>query len=147
VKLQNLTQKELLDFPSFTLKGLQCDARITRIIDGDTVELFFEKPCVVSSTTVHIPVKFVCRLEGIDCAEKKIEAGKRIISMIEKVYAATNNIVWASFNGPDKYGRQLATLFTNSSKTRSFNDILLEYVDPVFGHTTTPYSGGTRIKS
>jgi hypothetical protein len=87
---------------------------------------------------------FDCRLLGVDAAEKNTAQGVRAAEVMKELYLRTNNIVYVRFGYPDKYGRMLIDVYSNSQYTDYLNDYLIRHPDPVLGVLATGYQGGTK---
>ena len=89
-------------------------AVVTRVIDGDTVEL-----AVDLGFAITINEKF--RLLGVDTPEMPTPEGKSAKAAVE--VKLLNKTITVRSEGKDKYGRYLATLFLNGE---NINRWLLE---------------------
>jgi len=126
---------------TFSLKGLECFARVVHIHDGDTL-------------TAIIPLmnnfyKFSIRLAGIDTCEMKssnvenktlaMKARERLIHLVKtkkeeedekqdiKPYLLQHiELVYLSCQEFDKYGRILANVKKTKDDTETFSDILVK---------------------
>lgn len=105
----------------FSLNGLNVWAKVVKVYDGDTVTLVF----FVNDK----PFKFRCRLNGIDCAEKKSEDEAEVIHAnraIERLNEMIDNdLIYVKCKRFDKYGRVLVDLFDCDDSEFSFNDLLI----------------------
>lgn len=155
---------EILDKISvFSLSGIEGEAKIIRVIDGDTVEValfvqledlckarpvgkkkLLQSPIFTLNREAIFLTKVKCRLNGIDTAEKNTAQGKKAKELMELQYTSLNNIVYLVASGFDKYGRLLVDLYTNSKKMVLINNHLINYVDPHLGKLAEPYFGGTK---
>lgn len=134
----------------FSLKGIECFARVVHIHDGDTL-------------TAIIPLlndfyKFSIRLAGIDTCEMKspneenqtlaLKARDRLIDLIKTTNKATKEeeeekedekqqdikpyllqhieLVYLSCQDFDKYGRVLAHVKKNKDDSQTFSEILIQ---------------------
>lgn len=116
------------DADYLTFAGLQCRGKITKVIDGDTVDLLLEVPnrrLLQRSASGSTWIKVRARLGGIDCYEKKTVQGKQATELMTTWYSEVKNVVWCSVGKPDKYGRTLVTLFPRVG-AESFNDRILK---------------------
>lgn len=148
----------------FSLKGIECFARVVHIHDGDTL-------------TAIIPLmnnfyKFSIRLAGIDTCEMKspnqknqtlaLKARDRLINLIKtttkvtkekeeekedekqqdiKPYLLRNiELVYLSCQDFDKYGRVLAHVKKNKDDSQTFSEILIQE------KLAYPYDGKKKIK-
>lgn len=131
----------------FSLKGIECFARVVHIHDGDTI-------------TAIIPLlndfyKFSIRLAGIDTCEMKspneknqtlaLKARDRLIHLIKTTNKTTKEededekqqdikpylfqhieLVFLSCQDFDKYGRVLAHVKKNKDDSQTFSEILIQ---------------------
>lgn len=119
------------------LRGVQCDAKVVDVHDGDTVKLviFYR----------GAPTKFTCRMMGYDSPELKQKENADTWRSVNDVLRAVTNVsvsdeshskmqlkalmdmntklVRAQFHGKDKYGRELVELFDHGV---SINTLLME---------------------
>ena len=108
------------------------NAKISRIIDGDTIVLDVDLGC---STFVNM----TARLEGINAPEKNTPEGLIAKKYLEdKMPAGTPVVVQTTKDKKEKYGRYLATVYLNK-ETVSLNDQLIKQQQAV------AYDGGKRI--
>jgi len=136
-------------FKTFSLKGLNTYCRILSIYDGDTCTIGFKWKGEFFKTKV--------RMLGYDSPEMKPR--KNVEKRDEEIAAAhrakefldnstKDKVLWIEFKEFDKYGRPLATLYTENSsicclfsKTRvNINELMVQT-----GHGY-PYDGGTKTK-
>jgi endonuclease YncB( thermonuclease family) len=102
------------------------DARVVRVIDGDTVEI--EHVLLTEAQTgFTLTLRATARLYGINAPDKKDGIAKRDAA---KDYLITllkthDNQVYVTFHGRDKYGRLLATFALPAIGT-SVNDCLVK---------------------
>lgn len=105
----------------FNLRGLCVWAKIVKTWDGDTSTLVF--------FVNNKPMKFRCRLRGVDCAEKTSDDvyerrhAQRAIRRFEEWHR--DELVFVRCHGWDKYHRVLVDVFQSPDSTDSFNDLLL----------------------
>ena len=82
-------------------------ATMTRVIDGDTIE-------VVIDLGFHVAVREVVRLAGINCPERDTDAGKAATRAVEEWFANEGSrcvIKTRKAEGEqEKYGRYLAAV-------------------------------------
>ena len=141
-KLQNITKS---DYSRFTLKGMEGEAKVVYVYDGDTCDVVFYH------TKMKDYVRFKCRLSGFDAPEldeangevtrnflahlcmgkgkKKFKKSdvlvkKQLQTMLDK----NKKTVYAVFGKEEKYGRALVTLKT-AKEGESINDMVSEYVE------------------
>jgi len=163
----SIEQLEMLN--AFSFQRMCCKAKVDRVIDGDTIDLFILIPfselislnlhkseglisnkCNMLCNKSDVEAKFIfkvrCRLFGIDTADidlGKKEAGKKYLkSLIEEC----NSIVYCRFLGRELHGRELADIFEDCDYKINICMKILEYNDPEYGKLAYPYFGGTKIK-
>jgi endonuclease YncB( thermonuclease family) len=147
-----LTPTQLNDLEIFTIKDYTAKAVVTKVVDGDTLDLVFSLPLSVLvsiqcayATSIAMNQSFILkrkgRLTGLNAAEISTPAGKVAAQVMTEKYASLNNILYAEFHSYDKYGRALVTLYADEAKTISLNQFLLDYVDPTYGHVAVPMKG------
>ena len=157
-------------FP-FSLARIWTLGQVTRIIDGDTVDIDFildlnelsnpiliKKDSVVAyksrleilsdTKKVKIRLSFICRLYGIDTAEKNISEqknkGNAATEFLQNITNKLNGQMYVYIHGSDKYGRQLVDLYEDSEALISINNQILKYKHPVHGKVAKVYGGGTK---
>jgi endonuclease YncB( thermonuclease family) len=131
------------DIPIFSFNGLETQAKIVDVYDGDTFKACFKHNGKI--------IKYTCRTTGYDSPEMKplktkpnrdieIAAAKRARDYFKMLvnFEDTKSIVYLKFGKFDKYGRILTTVFTDDNPL-SVNDIMLK------NGQGTPYDGGTKI--
>jgi len=169
--LDDMTSGEVLPL---TLFRLFVPARVRRVIDGDTIELFFDLKIFqlayphyikrregIKLIQLYIPpsrskkyvkgkmgISNICRLYGIDTAEKNIASQKNkgvaATDYLSRIVEECNNEFYCFCMGPDKYRRILVILYRNKKCEKSINQELLEYRHPDFGSVANKYDGGTK---
>ena len=108
----NLETLDCTNIKEFSLEGYECDAKIIKVYDGDTVTVVFEY-----KNELH---KWHCRLDGIDTPELKTKNAKEKDmglkardALREKIL---NKVVKLKCKSFDKYGRLLADIYYNNCK-------------------------------
>jgi endonuclease YncB( thermonuclease family) len=157
------TNTELRQMCEFSLSGLVGKGRVTRVIDGDTIEMLLYVPLNnlcrkrpsgrdkvarspihtktdVSQIGFHTLVR--CRLLGVDTAEKCTKLGKEAANYVEKLYATYNYRVFYRTYKFDKYGRLLVNLYRNEKMGDS--DLLNSQIIRDIPHAAEKYNGGTK---
>ena len=136
-------------FKNYSLEGLNTYCCILSIYDGDTCTVGFKWKGELFKTKV--------RMLGYDSPEmkprKNVEKRDEEIAAAHRAKDFLNNstkdkLLWIEFEKFDKYGRPLATLYTEHSpkccffsKTRvNINELMIQK-----GHGY-PYDGGTKTK-
>lgn len=125
--------KETKNADFFSLKGLRKIGKVVSVYDGDT--------CNIVLVLENRPVKFRCRLLGVDCAERRSsnqeekECALRARDFFTKW--VNDELVIVDCHQFDKYGRLLTTVYKQDSGV-SINDLLLKE------KLAYSYSGGTR---
>ena len=167
--IDQLNDEDLKAVNEFSFDRLFCKAKVDKVIDGDTVDLFIYIPlsmltnkyaarknkdvCYMAnvlSNSVNDDVKMLfklrCRLFGIDTADidknKKLRGKEYLESLVQKL----NNIVYCHFRGREFHGRELVELYTDANREHSICQQILEYDDPVYSKLAYKYYGGTKIK-
>lgn len=124
LQLENefLQRVEYKDVDFFHLNGYECWAKVVKIYDADTIHCVF----FINGKAF----KFKIRLSGIDTAEKKSKdpaeivwankATKRLESLIGY------RLVFIRCHRWDKYGRLLADIYQDDTRTICLNQVLLE---------------------
>jgi endonuclease YncB( thermonuclease family) len=110
MSISELQQLDCKDVRKFSLEGLEFDARVASVYDGDTITVVFKMK--VDSEYC----KWNCRLNGIDTAELKTgnhkeEAIKARDFLREKILDKVVRIKCGDF---DKYGRLLVQVFQDN---------------------------------
>ena len=141
-KLQNITKS---DYSRFTLKGMEGEAKVVYVYDGDTCDVVFYH------TKMKDYVRFKCRLSGFDAPELDEPNGeltrdflahlcmgedaddfddssvwdkKDLQDMLDK----NKTTVYAVFGKEEKYGRALVTLKI-AKEGESINDMVSDFVE------------------
>jgi endonuclease YncB( thermonuclease family) len=126
------------DVDLFTFEGLQCKAKVVKILDGDTIHLLIEYNNKI--------IRLVCRLFGIDTPEmsKTPETAKRARNRLLQLCTncnialddmmeskVLNNMINCNtllidveFMGKEKYGRELVNLY--STNKECINEVLIK---------------------
>ncbi len=123
----------------FTYKGCCIQALVTRVIDGDTIQVLFRHP-------VRGPVVEILRLSGVDTPEMKADTQEeRQMAVYAKQYVEGgigNRTVYLELEGWDKYKRVLGYIYRKrghlKEHEKSFN---LELIARGFG---VAYKGGKK---
>ena len=138
-KLQNITKS---DYPRFTLKGIEAEAKVVYVYDGDTCDVVFYHEKMKDY------VRFKCRLSGFDAPEldepngeltreflahlcmgkqrKKFKKSDVLVKTdLRDMPDKNKTTVYAVFGKEKKYGRALVTLKT-SKEGKSINDMVSE---------------------
>jgi endonuclease YncB( thermonuclease family) len=126
--------------PSFTFENIHKKVKVLRLVDGDTMDIALEH-----EDTGKI-YKHRVRLYGIDTPEKRppkndpyreleIEASLRALRALELIVQDNNYILVAHFQGFDKYGRLLCTLY--DKKGDNMNEWMVKngYANEYYGKT------------
>lgn len=72
------------------------------------------------------------RLYGIDAPESKQEYGKQSTAAMSYLLSQLDNVVYVQSHGKEKYGRELATLFTTKYPDQDWQN--LNYMMVALGH-------------
>ena len=167
--IEHLSEECLESLNMFSFERICCKGRISKVVDGDTVDVFIMVPlkqlsekclsrcggsisekCNIlynnSDNENKMVVKLRCRLFGIDTADedkKKKDAGTQYLTSLLN---ECNNVVYCKFLGKELHGRELAELYIDSGYQNSICKQMLSYDDPIYGKLAYPYFGGTKIK-
>lgn len=106
-----------------TFKGVSRYVKLYRVYDGDTIEI------ITKLDRFEKPKRYMFRLNGIDAPELKPKIGdvNRLLTIeaAEKIKTILNylltSVLYIKFDGEDKYGRLLGTLWTTRKKCCFFN--------------------------
>ena len=125
-------------------RGLIVEARVARVIDGDTIYICFYLPSdfitrfrkltirgnpkrngVVFGTNKPFSILQLvdCRLSGIDAAEHDTEQGVSAINKLRDKFASLNDIIYVKFIKYEKFGRSLIEIYP-TSKLGEFKDTI-----------------------
>ncbi len=138
-KLQNCTLENTIDL--FEMGTELIPAKLLANYDGDTCKMAVEWRGVVGRITV--------RMNGYDSPEMKPpvsnpnreEIKKKAVLAKDTLKTYLEGITWLRFDGFDKYGRVLGTLFQKKEDTISVNQKMIND-----GHGYV-YNGGTKQTS
>jgi len=108
------------------------NAKVLRVIDGDTVDLEVDLGFKVSFKTR-------VRLAGIDTPEKWHPYGKVVTQFLKQEIEGKE--IYLDVTEKDKYGRYLAKIYKNRSDTMSVNNLLINQ------NMAKAYHGGSRDNS
>lgn len=113
---------ELKDAVELTLTGQTLQCRVTDIIDCNTIRIL----CYFYG----VPVKVVCKFEGICCANKdsQIEEEKNRYTecILHLKNILTDQTFMIEFKGMDRFGKYMVNVFINDGNEKTINDILIE---------------------
>ena len=107
-----LKLRDFAEIPLTTYSGTSMPCLVTRVIDGDTVEI------VINHNDTFEKHKF--RIAGIDAPEIHTKneaekaAGKHSKIMLENILERHENECFVEFFHDDKYGRKLGELYLSS---------------------------------
>jgi len=169
----DLDDHALHSLTEFRINGFEGPGVVTDVIDGDTVNIVVYVPLRILAqghsykyyskkgirSFIHTRflnagffTKIRCRILGIDAMESKFPEGKFAKALTIDLYQR-NPKVWVSFPSGDniedldKFGRNLVTIYTNSSKKVNLNEYLFEYNIKDKKHNITivdKYDGGKK---
>lgn len=144
--VEKLTPEQINAVPKFTLAGLTTKARVTRVVDGDTLELLFhvslERLLVLKldhSMSGGFFTKWTTRITEYDAAEMSTREGIVAKEVMEQKIRELNNIVYIRIIKFDPHGRVLADVYEDPHLTKHIKDVLLNYVHPELGHVAVVY--------
>ncbi len=115
-----------MDTPELSLKNQKYLCKIVDVYDGDTVKsVFYFKDTLyrwnVRLCGINTPEMRPSRnKEGRD---KIIENAKKSRDYLKSIFEKSNNLVYISCGGFDKYGRLLGTFFTSENDNDFENSI------------------------
>ena len=141
-----------------TYKGLVLKAKIIKIIDGDSFDALIYLslhqlsilknkkigrgrsnktepfvPIITNNINSGFFTKVEIRAYGIDTAEKNTKRGLLAKSIMQYKYSLSNNIVYLSFKGTEKYGRHLCEIYSDPSLSIPLHNYILQLQqDPIF---------------
>ena len=149
--VEDVPQEIIESLSTFTIPNVSGKGKVIEVTDGDTIRMLIyvslralsaqymcggriqERRGRSAVCTAYPEAGFFCivkcRLDGIDFAEKGTKEGKFGKRLMTNTYAETRNIVYYKAGLPDKYGRQLAQLFSDPEMTDSIN---MRHVDKGF---------------
>jgi micrococcal nuclease len=114
-----------MKIPEFTFPSYVYKARLSKIVDGDTIDLYID---VGFKTYLHKRIRFL----GIDTwelREEEKEAGHRAKDRLEELLNEGQIYVQTEWDGEGKYGRVLGWIWTVNEKSgerKLVNKILLD---------------------
>jgi endonuclease YncB( thermonuclease family) len=122
------------DCPEFTLAGMNVDAKVVRVKDGDTI-------CCCLALPGMLPRQWTVRMLGYDSCEihtrnlkEKLHGFATTLMLEEKIL---NKVLRVEFSNADKYGRWLATIYQDGV---NINDWVID------NSPSVPYTGGKKNK-
>jgi endonuclease YncB( thermonuclease family) len=143
-------------FKTYSLEGLSTYCCILSIYDGDTCTVGFKRKGEFLKTKVRLlgyDSPEIKPRKNIEHRNEEIAAAYRAKDFLDKL--TQNKIIWIEFDKNDKYGRPLATLYTEQSyfklkclsitwlsitKRVNINEFMVQQ-----GHGY-PYEGGRKTK-
>jgi endonuclease YncB( thermonuclease family) len=144
-----LLREDFKDLPLFSFEGQIKWAKITRVIDADTVEIIHYLP----NTNPPTARKDILRLYGFDAPEKRprklsptyvVEKKAAVVAttIVSKLVQRSNHVVTVHFYKAEKYGRQLGEVFLHFGDISKNNFNLQEWL--VKHRVVKPYFGKTK---
>lgn len=158
----------------FHLTGVTGEGKVTRIIDGDTIELLVyvplkeigrlqpmgrrKIPLAAALVTASSPSNgasldegfftiLKCRLDGVDFAEKNTLQGREGTRLMTELYAESKNYVHYIIGKQDKYGRYLVRLYNHPNRhPESYLNSRYVDVETSVGVVAVSYGGGTKCE-
>ena len=132
---RRLMKLEPTDIPKFSFEGIEKNARIYKVYDGDTCTLLFRW----KKQNINIS----CRIFGIDTPElrtknlKEKKAGYEAKKFLQGLIL--EKILRVKFSKNGKYGRPLIEIFLPNGQ--SISDIMISngYAKPYFGGTKNKF--------
>jgi endonuclease YncB( thermonuclease family) len=147
--LQYLQSNSFQSLPLWSLEGEKTHGKVTRVLDGDTIEIV-----ILNHDQVQ---KHQLRLLGIDAPELRprktvadrelqIRAAEAVSRYLSKIVAGSDNIVWVEFSKKDKYGRWLGEIFTENKDAELENLYIRTSINKLLltKHFVKTYNGGAR---
>ena len=126
--------------PLFTFENLRKKIKVLRVVDGDTLDI------ALQHNDTNKIYRHRVRLYGIDTPEKRplksnphreleMEASMRALKALDLIVKDNDYILFSHFQGYDKYGRLLCTLF--DKKGENMNEWMIHngYAIEYFGKT------------
>lgn len=137
----------------FELNGLKGKAKVTEILDADTINILFfvkiseliterekgrakgrgadkKKETFVPVISKHLNAGFFtlfnCRLLGIDAAEHDTINGQLATLLLEDYFETLNDIIYVKVSDFDKYGRMMPLIYSDKTYKNLINDKLLD---------------------
>lgn len=164
--VDQVSDETLKYMTTFQISGLEGLGKVTRVIDGDTIEMLlyvplaslmkrteavgrgYNKTYKAAAYTKDINAGFfslfTCRLSGVDFAEHNTVQGLFGIKLMTDLYDRYDNKVYYRTSVPDKYGRLLITLYSDPYLRENINTVYADYTHPQFGRFVEAYSGKTK---
>ena len=148
---EDIPANALADLNLFSLNGYKGKSLVSRVLDGDTIEVvfFIRFSTLINSKSILITdtgnnqgffVKQRCRFLGMDASEintaQGVEAKRLLILRLEE----SKNVADITVHGYDKYGRILIDLRIGGV---DFIQYIVNYTHPILGKLALPYNGGT----
>ena len=137
----NLVNITDADYPAFTFKGKTFQAKVVKILDGDTLDVCFNWKGDI--------IRWRCRCFGYDSAEMKpLLSNKNRLKIINKAKSdkerfselLKDGLITIECGHFDKYGRILVEIYVHN-QLKSINKIMVEE-----GHGV-PYFGGKKMET
>lgn len=109
-----MLQPSPMTTPKFSFAGIYKDAKVIKVVDGDTVQLAI--PFAIPPACINIQeFAFSVRLKGINCPETRTKNDEeKRKGMAAKAFTAdllSDKTVTLDCCGQDKYGRLLGRIF------------------------------------
>ena len=101
------------------------NAKVLEVLDGDTIKLLID-------LGFKIQYEITVRLNGINCAEKNTELGRKTKEFVQNLLPVDLSIEVVTYK-PEKYGRMLADVILADKQT--LNKILVDK------NLAAPYDG------
>lgn len=124
LQLETLENTEK-DTTIFSLENYKTFGKVVSEYDGDSVDIV-----MFINEDDDEPRRFKCRLNGIDCAEKRSKDEYEQIHAIRALNYVREychgKIVYIHCHKFDKYGRLLVDIYRNIVDKKSLNDLLVE---------------------
>jgi endonuclease YncB( thermonuclease family) len=165
VDVESLSPEQLSSLCVFSFAGIFSKAKVTHVIDGDTIDVVAYIPLmelgsarnIHRTTDVHTNIllssnyhragffaKIRLRVYGYDAIEHDKPEGQLATRLLTEKLNSLNNVIWCQFLGGEKYGRSLAILYENEDRTGSLNNYLIEKSRELGIRMAYPYTGGTK---
>lgn len=142
-----LKESTIENITRFSLEGVETEAKVVYVYDGDTCDVVFVRQIGQESERL----RYKCRLADIDAVELKTRKGRvcrnylahlclgksrsssnddvdgtKVRREIQNDLNESKSLVYAKFGKFDKYGRLLATIQKTENSRESFNKLLIK---------------------
>ena len=165
--VEQLTKTEIDRLCHFHFGGLFVKCKVVHVVDGDTLHVVTFVP-LMELGGARVPLhgrehepktsilphgeyhktgffaRIIIRTYGYDAIEHDKPEGQLATQLFTEKLNSLNNIIWCQFIDSEKYGRMLATLWTDEKKTYCLNNFLIEEGRRRNIRLAYTYMGGTK---